>query len=286
VARVDRRRSTHAGSHARGSAAARSRARVADDTLFFTRIRTHAKWVFVFLAVTFASSFVLFGVGTGFGGLQDILQQNQGTAGGPSEGTARDRIKENPSDAQAYRDLSTALQNNGKLQESIAPLAKYVSMRAGDDDAQRELAGLYLREAEIYRGETQAASAALQEAVPGQLFQPSTTSKIGQALANDPITSAISTKYNEALNKAYAKTQENYAKAVGVYKDLAKTGAGRRDPSVQFELAQTAELAGDTTTAIAAYKRFLKLSPEDPSASAVKDRVKLLESQVSGVPGG
>jgi tetratricopeptide (TPR) repeat protein len=286
LARVDRRRSAHAGAHARGTPTPRSRARVADDTLFFTRLRTHAKWVFVFLAVTFAASFVLFGVGTGFGGLQDILQQNQGVASGPSASKARDRIKDNPRDAQAYRDLSTALQNDGKLNESITPLAKYVELSPTDTDAKRELAGLYLREAEIHRAETQAASVALQEAVPGQLFQPPSTSKIGQALANDPIATAISAKYNEALNQAYAKTQENYTKAVGVYKQLANTGAGQRDPSVQFELAQTAELAGDTATAIAAYKRFLKLSPEDPSASAVKDRVKLLESQVSGVPGG
>jgi tetratricopeptide (TPR) repeat protein len=229
---------------------------------------------------------VLFGVGTGFGGLQDILQQNQGSRSGPSVSKARERIQANPRDAQAYRDLSTALQNDGKLAESIAPLAKYVELRRTDADAKTELAGLYLREAEIYRTEAQAASAALQEAVPGQLFQPPPTSKVGQALANDPISSAISTKYNDALSKAYAKMQENYTKAVGVYKQLAESDAGRRDPSVQLGLAQTAELAGDTKTAVAAYKRFLNLAPEDPSAPAVKDRIKQLQSQVSALPGG
>jgi tetratricopeptide (TPR) repeat protein len=286
LARADRRRSAHAGTHARGAARASSRARVAEDTLFFTRIRTHAKWVFVFLAVTFASSFVLFGVGTGFGGLQDILQQNQGSTGGPSASKARDRINANPRDAQAYRDLSTALQNDGKVTESIAPLAKYVELQPTDADAQRELAGLYLREAEVHRVEVQTASLALQEAVPGQLFQPPSTTPIGQALATDPLSTALSTRYNDALNKAYAKTQENYSKAVGVYKKLAKTPAGLSDPSVQFELGQTAELAGDTATAIAAYKKFLQLSPEDPSAPAVKDRVKQLELRVSATPGG
>jgi tetratricopeptide (TPR) repeat protein len=229
---------------------------------------------------------VLFGVGTGFGGLQDILQQNQGVRSGPSASKARERIQKNPRDAQAYRDLSTALQNDGKLGESITPLARYVVLRPTDADAKTELAGLYLREAEIYRNEAQVASAALQEAVPGQLFLPPSTSKLGQALANDPISTAISSKYNDALNKAYAKTQDNYTKAVGVYKQLAESEAGRRDSSVQFQLAQTAELAGDTKTAVAAYKRFLKLAPEDPSAAAVKDRVKQLQSQVSQLPGG
>jgi tetratricopeptide (TPR) repeat protein len=228
---------------------------------------------------------VLFGVGTGFGGLQDILQP-QGTRSGPSAGKARDRIEANPQDAQAYRDLSTALQNDSKLSEAIPPLAKYVSLRPTDSDAKQELAGLYLQQAELYRRQANEASVALQQAVPGQLFQPPSTSKVGQALSNDPITSAVSSKYNDALNKAYAKSQENYTKAVTVYKGLAKTGAAKRDPSVQFQLAQTAELAGDTKTAVAAYRQFLKLSPEDPSAQAVKDRVKQLQSQVSLTPGG
>ena len=242
--------------------------------------------MFVFLAITFASSFVLFGVGTGFGGLQDILQQNQGSAGGPSAGDARDRIKQNPKNAQAYRDLSTALQNDGKLNESITPLARYVQLQPADTDAKRELAGLYMREAEIYRTQAQIAQAALQEAVPGQLFQPESSSKIGQALANDPLVTALTAEYNGALNKAYTSMQQNYTKAVAVYKQLAKSPAGLRDSSVQFELAQTAELAGDTATAIAGYKAFLRLAPEDPSAPAVKDRIKQLEAGLSGVPGG
>lgn len=239
----------------------------------------------MFLAITFGASFVLFGVGTGFGGLQDILQP-QGVQNGPSASKARDRIKDNPRDAQAYRELSTALQNDSKLAEAIPPLARYVVLRPGDIDAKRELAGLYLRQGELYRTEASNASVALQQAVPGQLFQPSPTSKIGQALSNDPITSGISSKYNTALNLAYARSQDNYTKAVTVYKQLAKSNAAKRDPSVQFELAQTAELAGDNATAIAAYKRFLKLSPEDPSAAAVKDRVKQLQAQVSLTPGG
>ena len=76
-----------------------------NDALFFSRLRNRAKWVFVFLAVAFTASFVLFGVGTGFGGLQDILVQNSGVAGGPSESDARERIADNPKDAQAYRCL-------------------------------------------------------------------------------------------------------------------------------------------------------------------------------------
>jgi cytochrome c-type biogenesis protein CcmH/NrfG len=52
-----------------------------------------------------------------------------------------------------------------------------------------------------------------------------------------------------------------------------------KDPSVQFQLAQTAEQAQDTKTAVAAYKTFLKLAPEDPLAAPVRQRVKQMEKQ-------
>ena len=46
-----------------------------------------------------------------------------------------------------------------------------------------------------------------------------------------------------------------------------------------FALAQTAEQASDTKTAVAAYKRFLKLTPEDPTAPAIRQRIKQLKQQ-------
>jgi cytochrome c-type biogenesis protein CcmH/NrfG len=70
-----------------------------------------------------------------------------------------------------------------------------------------------------------------------------------------------------------------YSLAVTAYQDVAK--ASPNDPSVQFALAQTAEQASDTKTAIAAYKRFLKLAPEDPTAPAIRQRLKQLQQQPS-----
>jgi tetratricopeptide (TPR) repeat protein len=227
----------------------------------------------------FASSFVLFGVGTGFGGLQDIILQERATGGGPSENDARDEIKDNPTNPQGYRDLATALQNNGKSDESIEPLARYVALKPNDIDAQRELASLYLRQADTFRTQAIAAQVALQEDVPGSTFQPPSGSKIGQALGSDPISEALSTTHNTALNEAFTKMSSSYTKAVAAYKVVAKSQP--RDPAVQFELAQTAEAANDLTTAVAAYKKFLQLAPEDQSAAAVRQHVKDLEQRVS-----
>ena len=285
MARADRRSVSRARTNARAGAGAGSRARVAsDDDLFFSRLRNHAKWVFVFLAVTFAASFVLFGVGTGFGGLQDILVQNSGVAGGPSEKEARKRIEADAKDPQAYRDLATALQNQQKPEESIAPLAKYVELKPSDIDSQRELAALYLQQADRYRTEAQLAQLGLQNDVPGAIFQPDSTSKIGQALSGDPIEGALSSRYNEALNVAFSKMTTAFTNAVGAYKIVA--AAQPNDSAIQFELAQTGETANDLPTAIAAYKRFLKLAPEDQSAPAVKEHIKLLQARIAPAPEG
>ena len=45
--------------------AKRSTAPSIEDTMFFPRLRRHAKWMFVFLAVALGGGFVLFGVGAG-----------------------------------------------------------------------------------------------------------------------------------------------------------------------------------------------------------------------------
>jgi tetratricopeptide (TPR) repeat protein len=248
--------------------------------MFFPKLRARAKWVFLFLAIAFAASFVLFGVGTGFGGLQDIILQERAVGGGPSEGDARERIERNSRDAQAWRDLATALQNQGKTEESLEPLARYVQLRPTDIEAQRELAGLYIRQADRYRFEAQLAQLALQTDVPGTTFQPPSSEKIGQALGMDPISDALSARHNAALSEAFTKMSQAYTKAVAAYKKVAV--AEPNDAAVQFELAQTAEAANDLGTAIAAYKRFIELAPEDQTAGAVRERIKQLQAQNAG----
>jgi Flp pilus assembly protein TadD len=232
--------------------------------------------VFVFLAVTFAASFVLFGVGTGFGGLNDILASQSAGSGAVSADDAREAIKKNPNDAEAYRDLSRALVGDGKVEEAIPPLAKYVRLRPGDNDARRELAGLYLSQGDRWRTQAQLAQIRIQEEAPGQVFQPSGDSKVGQALSNDPITQARTSDLNQQLNVALTKMQAAYANAVRVFKQAAK--AQPQDASLQLDVAHAAEAASDVPTAIAAYKAFLKLAPEDQSAGAVRERIKQLQA--------
>jgi tetratricopeptide (TPR) repeat protein len=257
-----------------------------EEQLFFSRLRNHAKWMFVFLALVFGVGFVAFGVGTGSNGLSDVLKDNflfsSGSAGG-DVGKARDQVKKHPNDAAAYLALSRALQAADKRDEAIAPMERYTRLRPKDSDALRELASLYLTKGQRFQDEAQVAQAEAQASSPGTIFAPPPSTKLGQALSEDPIASAVSSLTTAQLTTAYTSMQAAYAKGVATYKRLA--AANPKDSSAQFELAQTAEQASDIPTAIAAYQRFLVLAPQDPTAPAVRDRIKQLKaSQAQGIP--
>src|SRR5712691_10398469 len=78
MARADRRQSARQARRVQRppSRAAGGGARIAEDTMFFPKLRAHAKWMFVLLAFVFASGFVFLGVGSGSSGLGDLLQGN------------------------------------------------------------------------------------------------------------------------------------------------------------------------------------------------------------------
>ena len=114
--------------------------------MFFPRLRRHAKWMFLFLALVFALGFVGFGVGAGGVGVGDIFRDASGS-GVPSISDAEKRVSENPRDAAAFRDLATAQQAAGNVDEAIDALESFVALRPKDADALRELAALYLTKA-------------------------------------------------------------------------------------------------------------------------------------------
>jgi tetratricopeptide (TPR) repeat protein len=255
-----------------------------EEQLFFARLRNHAKWMFVFLALVFGVGFVAFGVGTGSNGLSDVLKDNflfnSGSAGG-DVGKARDRVEKHPNDAAAYLTLSRALQAADKRDEAIAPMERYTRLRPKDSDALRELASLYLTKGQRFQDQGQAAQAESQASSAGTLFSLPGSTKLGQALGEDPIDSAVSSLTSTQVTTAFTAMQAAYGKAVVTYKRLAALNP--KDSSAQFELAQTAEQTSDVPTAIAAYERFLVLAPQDPTAPAVRDRIKQLQaSQAQG----
>jgi tetratricopeptide (TPR) repeat protein len=252
--------------------------------MFFPRLRRHAKWMFVLLAVFFAGGFVIFGVGAGGTGVGDIFRGRSGGSGDtPSVKDAQEKVAKHPKSAAAYRKLATALQADNRTDESITALESYTELKPSDTDALRELAGLYLSQASTYQTQAQIEQLRVNEATGGGVFGQGLDLGNGQTIGKDPITSAVEEEANKTLTAAYSRTQSAYDKAKSTYQRLVAKIP--EDPSAQLELAQTAQQSGDTATAIAAYENFVKLAPDDPNTPLVKQQIKQLRKAASSATG-
>ena len=246
--------------------------------MFFTRLRRHAKWMFVFLALVFAVGFVGFGIGANQNAsLGDLLRGNSGsTSGNLSVGDAREQLQKNPKSAEAKRDLATALQEDGQTDEAITVLNAYVAQSPKDENALRELAGLYLARANALAQDAQIAQLGASYRTFGSTFSVPLDLGNGATLGTDPIDEAISTQASQEVSAAVGKAQTAYQNAEATYDKLATVAP--RDPNVQLELAQAAQQSGNVAKAITAYERFLVLAPDDPSAPIVKQQIAQLKA--------
>ena len=239
--------------------------------MFFPRLRRHAKWMFLFLALAFALGFVGFGVGAGGIGVGDVFRDAAGGTGVPSVDDAEQRVLDNPKDAQAFKDLSTAQQADGNVAEAIEAMESYVALKPKDTDGLRELAALYLQQASEAQQRAQIYQVRSDYLAPGSIRD--TIFQLGGSpLTPDPITNAVATAYDSQISAAASEIQTASAQAVEQYKKIAALHPD--DPSVQLELAQAAQSANDTATVIAAYEAFLKLAPTDPTAPEVRRILK------------
>lgn len=246
--------------------------------MFFPRLRRHAKWMFLLLALAFALGFVGFGVGAGGVGVGDIFRGSSGS-GLPSVSDAQQRVSENPKDPQAFRALANAQQAAGNTDGAIEALEGLVALRPKNTDALRELAGLYLAKASTAQERAQILQYRSQYLAPGSLTEMAFQLG-GRPLTPDPLTNAVTSLYDDDITAAYSEVQDASARAVDTYKKIAQ--ALPKDPTVQLELAQAASAANDGAAAIAAYEQFLKLAPDDPTAPEVKRLLKQLRGSGAG----
>ena len=254
--------------------------------MFFTRLRRHAKWMFVFLALVFGVGFVGFGIGANQNAsIGDLLRGGGGTSNGNiSVSDARDQVQKSPQSAQAQRNLATALQQDGQTDEAIVVLNRYLELRPKDKEALQELAGLHLGRATALARDAQEAQVRASYLTFGSTFSVPLDLGNGATLGTDPIDEAVSTLANESVTKAYTAAQASFKKAEETYDRLA--AAAPRDPNVQLELAQAAQQSGDYAKAIAAYEKFLKLAPDDPTAPIVKQQIAQLKAAQTQSPSG
>lgn len=263
----------------------RRKANTQESQLFFERLRGGAKWVFVFLALVFGLGFVLFGVGSGSGGIGDILQGQFDFGGGGSTSIKdlQKKTREHPKDATAWRDLGARLATDGRTDEAIVAWERYTAIRPKDVTGLRQLAGLLSTRSQDLRYEAQLAAYQAQ-AVSGTPFQPAATTPFGKAFNDpaslqDPVSLAVSNLANQKASEAYTKLSSLQTKAVATYRRLIALDPA--DPTLQIQLADASLNSGDQKTAIAAYRKFLKLAPNDPLAPAVKKQLKQLTTPSS-----
>jgi tetratricopeptide (TPR) repeat protein len=258
-----------------------------EEQLFFSRLRRHAKVIYVLLALVFAIGFVAFGVGSGSTGIGDILRGNFFGGGSSTSSRVKDQQKKvsaNPQNIQAYIDLATTYQQDRNTSQAIKTLEKAATIEPKNTEVLGQLASLYRGKAETAQNDWAVAENALAEsnlAPPG--LEPNST--LGQALTSDPLSQQLKTSASDA----YFKMTSAFTKAEDAYKRIATAARGTpQEANTQLQLAsvaieaiQTTGLSGgtnDVKTAIGAYKRYLKLEPNGVSAKQAKQTLVQLQA--------
>jgi cytochrome c-type biogenesis protein CcmH/NrfG len=260
-----------------------------EEELFFERLRRHAKWAFVLLAIVFALSFALLGVGSGNSGLGDLFQGIVGQDTPSSDiSKLQEQTRKNPRSATAFRELATALETDGRNEEAIVALRRYTTLQPKDTDAVQELAGLYQSRAEELNSQIREIEA---EAAPvsRSIFVPTSETTVGKLYADtnalgDPIEQAITTLVSSRTSELSADLQQVLANAVATYKRLVLTDPA--NAQLQLQLGLAAQQAGDVGTVISAWGRFLELAPDDPSAPQIREALAQLTAQSAPAAGG
>ena len=249
--------------------------------MFFPRLRRQAKWVFVFLAFVFALSFVFFGVGSG-SGIGDLLRGNFNIFGNNGSSTSSSAVKSalkktqaHPKDPNAWNDLATAYQTDGKLNDANTAYEHVLKLRPNDLTALQSVAN----HSEIRYQQKVAEGQSLQGQAPLTLagvLGVSSATPVGQILSQDTSSQQLVQKANAAFTDANTALQKD----AQLYKRIAKLQP--TDVNTQFHYAQLADLTGDTPAAIAAYRKVIRLAPTDPSAQQARQRIAVLAPATHG----
>jgi tetratricopeptide (TPR) repeat protein len=259
-----------------------------EEQLFFGRLRVHAKWLFVFLALVFSLGFIFLGIGSGSTGISQIVQNffSGSSAGGSSLSSLEKKTQEHPKDAAAWLAYANKLQQKNKPDDAATALTTYTQLRPKDTGALLQLAGIYLQRATDWQTLLYASNARTTALAPSYVLTPPSDSKLAQGLqtVNTPLTQAVTAQTTAITQNEQSQMTTYLTERVGVYQKLAKINP--KDATTQLSLATAATDANDTTTAIAAYKAFLKLAPNDSQAPTARKTLKQLESQQSATIGG
>ena len=226
--------------------------------MFFPKLRRQAKWVFVFLALSFSVGFVVFGVGgNGGGGLGDLLQGSSSSTSGPSVSDAQKKIDKG--NLVAYKELADAYRQDGNLDQAITAGEQYLKVRPKDYEYMRTVAGDYEGRASQQRDQATAIQDQVTSSTGGATFAPPGNSRLGRALAPGKIDQELTTAANQKLTQLYSGLQGSFARSTQLYQQV--TANSPNDVLLQLLLANAAYQSRNNPVALKAYRRVIKLAP-------------------------
>ena len=246
-----------------------------NQQLFFSRLRRRAKFAYVILAVLFAVTFAFLGIGSGSSGLDQLFQNiNIFGSHGSSVSKALKEVQKHPNDPQALRALATAYEAKSDTVNAISTLQQYTTLRPKSPKAWAELGGLQLQNAQQFATDYQAVATNQQLSAPSSAFAPPATSSLGKALGTNKVEQVAASVLNAQLQNLSQQAGLGYQNAVASFQKVADLEPN--NSNAQFQLAEAAQTAGSTAVAIGAYRKYLKLNPNSPSASQIKALIKEL----------
>ncbi len=247
-----------------------------NQQLFFSKLRRRAKFMYFLLAIIFAATFAFLGVGSGSGGGLDQLFNNINIFGssGSSVSKALKNVQKHPNDPAAFRKLATAYEAKSDTINAISTLQQLTTISPKDAKAWSELGGLQLQNAQQFASDYQAVATNQQLSAPSSAFAYPSTSKLGKALGTSQVEQAAASVLNAQLQSLSQQANLGYQNAVASFQKVADLEPN--NSNAQFQLAQAAQTAGSTTTAVTAYRKYLRLNPNSPSAGQIRALIKQL----------
>jgi cytochrome c-type biogenesis protein CcmH/NrfG len=249
--------------------------------MFFPRLRNQAKWAFVFLIVVFAGGFIFLGVGSGGLDLGQLMRDAFGQ-GGSSTGSVSDAqkdVQERPFNALARKKLAEVLTAKGRTDEAIQAWLEYGKLRPKDVNALQRLGELELAQANLSFQQAQLASIAQTQASAASAFRPS-SGELAQAFSDDPLAAAATSKASAQFQAASTQYQASATRAISTYQQIAKLQP--KNQEALFALAQAADTLHQSSVAVSAYQRLLKLDLDATTKAQIRERIKTLQASPQG----
>ena len=258
----------------------KSQARELGGPALLRRLRAHAKWVFVLLALVFAPRLRALRRRLRLDRDQRRRSRTSSDVTASSGGSVarlQKKAKKHPKDARRGATSPPSYEQDAKLDDAIAALdttrAEARRTRTRSQELARALPAPGARSPESTRAQT--ASRAARRRRRSQPSRP-----LGKALASRRSTTPIQPTISGRQTNTQPTPTPNYiqyADRRGRRLQAARQSSARRTRPNQLRLAQVAQDAGDTKTSDRRLQAFLKLAPNDSLAPAAKKALKAAE---------